>query len=424
MSENLLASPLFILGAVMILGAVLGDAAERLKVPWITGCIIAGVAFGPAAFGVLHRPELAVLGDFMQVALAVIAFKIGSQLEFGHLKVVGRSVATIAAVQLLAPLIVVFAAGLLFGLSTPAALVVAAVAPATAPTTTYSVIRRLNASGPFVERVIGILALNDVVTVLIFSAAAAGAIAMLSAPGEANGVGGSLLDAGLNETMSIAVGLALGVVYLAVRRLVEDGTPSWESRLTAMLIGVLVSAIGGALVLGLSHLLVPLSLGVVVANGVDGAERTLILNLIRTFEEPLYIIFFVLAGAHLPLSSAEHTAILLLALVYVVGRMAGKYAGCYFAASALRLDAPTRHYLGLCFPSQGALAMGMILAFRGSPAVGQLPPAALAAIETTVSIILAAVLLSQMVGPLLIDFAVRRGSKQQPSKRDAPDIPV
>jgi len=101
----------------------------------------------------------------------------------------------------------------------------------------------------------------------------------------------------------------------------------------------------------------------------------------------------------------------LAAVVYLLARFAGKYVAVFVTASALRLDAPTRRYLGLCFPSQGALAMGLVLALNGSPAVRELPPTAAGSVEEAVSIILIGVLLSQILGPVLIDFAVRRGSE-------------
>ncbi|HYN37719.1 MAG TPA: cation:proton antiporter [Rhodospirillales bacterium] len=296
------------------------------------------------------------------------------------------------------------------GAAISAALIVAAIAPATAPTTTYAVIQRREASGPFVDRVLGILAINDAATVLVFSAISAVVAAQLGAGVSSSVIGGALLHAAKTEGLSVAAGVAPGIVHLALRRLVADGTPGWESRLTAVLIGLLVLAIGVAITFELSHLLVPLSLGMVIANGVGDAERSQIHTLIRPFEQPLFILFFVLAGARLPVSAVEHLAILTASLAYLAGRFAGKYMGIFVTASALRLDRPTGRYLGLCFPSQGALAMGLILAFRESPAVQRLSPDAQQPIDAAVSIILVSVLLSQLVGPLLIDFAVRRGS--------------
>lgn len=407
--DAMLGNPLFLLGLILALGALLGDFAERLRIPWITGCILLGVVLGPAAADVLQPSKVAALGGFTQAALAVIAFNIGGQLTIGRLKSIGRSVVLLAAAQLLAPFALVLAGQTLLGLALPAALILAAVAPATAPTTTYSVIRRREASGPFVDRALGVLAINDASCVLIFSVVSAAVIAMLGA-GSAATMGAALGAAAANEALSVAAGVVIGLFYLTVRRIIEDGRPGWESRLTALLLGVVLLSIGGAITVGLSHLLLPLSLGIVVANGVDGAEHDRIRDHLKAFEEPLFFVFFVLAGAHLPVTAAENLALLASAAVYIACRFAGKYGGVTLTASALRLDVPTRRYLGLCFPSQGALAMGLVLAFRDSPAVRQLPAAAGQPIDTAISVVLIAVLLSQLGGPSLIDVAIRRGT--------------
>lgn len=293
----LLANTLVLLGVILVLGALLGDAAERAKVPWITGCIVAGVALGPAATGLLQGPALERLGGFTQASLALIAFNIGSHLSLTRLKSIGPSVILLAAAQLITPIVLVFIAETMAGLPVPAALIVSAVAPATAPTTTYAVMQRLGASGPFAGRVLGILAINDAVTILIFSVALPAAVALLGAH-NAGIIRASLPGALINEALSVAAGTCLGFLYLAVRRFIEDGTPDWESRLTAMVLGLIAASIGGAIALGLSHLLVPLSLGIVIANGIKGAEQVRVHSLTRAFEEPLFIIFFVLAGAH------------------------------------------------------------------------------------------------------------------------------
>lgn len=408
MFSAFLTSPLILLGLVLVVGAAFGDVAERLKVPWITGCIIAGVVLGPSATNLLQDPEMKSISGFLQASLAVIAFNIGSQLVFPRLKAIGWSIALLALAQLIAPFAVVAIGETMAGAALTTALIVAAVAPATAPTTTYSVIKRLNATGPFIDRVLGILAINDAATILVFSVTSAAVVAMMATPDSTSTIGASFLGAFTNEALSVGAGIALGIFYLVVRPVIEDATPGSESRLAAVLLGLVVIGIGGAITLGLSHLLVPLSLGIVIANGVDDAERLHTRRLIQAFEEPLFIVFFVLAGAHLPLSVAEHVAIVSAASIYIVGRFAGKYAGIFVTSKMLRLEPATGRYLGLCFPSQGGLAMGLVLAFRGSPAVRELAPAAAQSIETAVSIILFAVLVSQLVGPLLIDFAVRR----------------
>jgi Kef-type K+ transport system membrane component KefB len=406
----LLVSPLLALGAILLVGALLGDAAERARIPWISGCIVAGVALGPEASHLLHRSDLTALDGFTQASLAVIAFNIGCQLSLPRLKAVGRSTALLALAQLAAPFVLVLAATPLVGVSLPAALLAAGVAPATAPTTTYAVIRRREATGRFVDRALGILAINDAATVLIFSVVSAVTVSVLGSQSSGALIGPALGKAALTEGLSLVVGAAIGLVYLLLRRVIEDGTPGWQARLTATLLGLVLAGIGAAIAFRLSHLLVPLSIGIVIANGTGDADRQRAQALIHGLEEPLFIVFFVLAGAHMPLSAVTHGSILLAACVYLAARFIGKYGAIFLAASAMRLEAPTRRYLGLCFPSQGGLAIGLVLALNGTAAVRDLPPAGAATVESAISVILVAVLLSQVIGPVVIDFAVRRGA--------------
>ncbi len=169
----------------------------------------------------------------------------------------------------------------------------------------------------------------------------------------------------------------------------------------------------------LSNLLTALALGVVVANvatlSAEPKSSTL-----GDVEEPLYMIFFVLAGAHLPIADLAQGALAIMGFVYLLARLAGKYIAVYLGALALRLDLRTRRYLGLCFASQGGAAMGLILANSGSQAVRALPPAASTVVETSVTIVLLGVLLSQVFGPTLINYAIKQGACETGSSHRRP----
>ncbi|ARN80280.1 cation:proton antiporter [Methylocystis bryophila] len=403
-----LMNPLLLLGVILLLGTLFGAGAERLSAPWIIGSIVAGVLVGPDALAVLSRSALDNLGGFSQASLAVIAFCIGSRLTFGRIRSLGTSVALLAIAQLLVPFAIVMGTEALIGMKWQAALIVAAAAPATAPTITYAVIRRRNASGPFIDRAFGILALNDAATVLIFSVVSAATVAALGLHDSAAGVRVSIEFAALNEANSLLAGAAFGGLFLIARSVIADHSPGCEERVHALLYSLLLLAIGAAVALGLSQLLAPLAMGVVIANGSSESDRTTVQRAITDIEEPLYIIFFVLAGAHLPIEDATNLFIVLAAAGYTLARFAGKYAAIYATAHALRLDAPTQKYLGLCFPSQGGLAMGLMLAFAAAPTVRALPLASLQMVETAISVVLMGVMLSQIFGPLVIDYAVRR----------------
>ena len=413
---SLLAHPLAALGLVLLAGAVMGDLAERLRIPWITGCILAGLALGPAGAGLLEGAALGALHDLTRVALAVIAFDIGAELVLARLAASGRAILLLALAQLAVPFALVLAAECALGLGLPAALILAAVAPMTAPTTTFTVIRRRQATGPFVDRVLGILAINDAAAVLVFSVASAAALGMLAGGPAGGGIAEALGAAARVEALSLLLGLGLGGAWLLLRLMLADGRSGWEKRLLAALVGLLALGLGGAIAAGLSHLLVPLGAGVAIANGLPEEERARLRGLLRALEEPLFIVFFVLAGAQLPLGAAGHAALLAAAASYLLGRMLGKGGAILAVAALLRLDGATRRWLGLCFPAQGGLAMGSVLALKGAAA--SLPAEGAAVLDGVIPIVLVAVLVSQLAGPALIDLAVRRGAA--PPAGDAP----
>jgi Kef-type K+ transport system membrane component KefB len=201
-----LTNPVLLLGVILIIGVLFSDGAERLGVPWVTGCILAGVLFGPDLLGALPRSALSALGGFLQASLAVIAFNIGSRLTVSRLRTIGSSVAWLALAQIIAPLAIVFVAEVFIGMRWQTALIVAAAACVTSPTVTYAVIRRHGASGPFVDRALGILAINDAATILIFSVASSAAVAWLGAQDSGAAIDASVCTAAVNEALSLLVG--------------------------------------------------------------------------------------------------------------------------------------------------------------------------------------------------------------------------
>ncbi len=403
-----LSHPVVILGLILIFAALSGDAAERLGVPWITGCILAGVILGPDELGLLTHEKLAAFGPFLQASLALIAFNIGCKLTGARLRAFGARIGWLALIQLVAPVLAVMAALSALGLPWPTAVIAAAVSPATAPTTTYAVVRRLNASGPFVDRALGVLAINDAAAILLFSVVSSIAVARLGAQVDETW---AALAATRQEALSLVVGVGLGAFYLVLRDVIAGGRPGSEDRLRATLYALLLLAVGASLTFGLSHLLTTLAMGALVANGVGAVEGKASQTSVGDIEQPLYMIFFVLAGAHLPTADlVGHGALVIAAIAYVIARVAGKYVGVFFGAMALRLDQATTRYLGLCFPSQGGAAMGLVLAFNDSPAVHSLSPTSGDLVEMAVSIVLLGVLFSQLFGPMIIDYAIRRGA--------------
>jgi Kef-type K+ transport system membrane component KefB len=397
-----------VLGVILFAGAILGRAVEFLHLPQITGYIIAGLILGPHGIGLVDDRLVWPLHVLTIVALATIAFNIGSEFDRAKLRRTGVAVCTLAAAQLVGSFLLVLGAMLAIGLAWQYVLLLAALATSTAPVTTYTVIHSIGARGRAVDYVYGVLALNDASVIVIFGFVSSIVASTLIQDGSGPGPLAAVLPALANEGLSIAYGAASGIaVALALRFMQRDPRVN-DVRMKISFIGIALVFVGVSLILGLSHLLAPLALGVTLANTVPRATMERLKELLRPFTDPLFLVFLVLAGAHLRANVLGHPMTTLIAGCYLVFRLAGKYAGITAAAALLELPKRMVRNLGLCFAPQGGLVIGMLLTFANLPAIAALPPDQGVQLHRMVSAVLIAVLISQLFGPAVIRYGLIR----------------
>jgi Kef-type K+ transport system membrane component KefB len=401
-----------VLGVILFAGALLGRAVEFVRLPQITGYILAGLILGPHGIGLVDTRLVWPLHVLTIVALATIAFHIGSEFDRAKLRRTGVAVCTLAAAQLVGSFLLVLGVMLAIGLAWQNVLLLAALATSTAPVTTYTVIHSIRASGRAVDYVYGILALNDASVILIFGFVSSIAASALTRDGSAPGALAAVLPALGNEVLSIAYGAASGVAVAFALHFMHRDPMVNDVRVKVSFIGMALVFVGVALALGLSHLLAPLALGVTMANTMPAATINRLKELLRPFTDPLFLVFLVLAGAHLRADILGHPLTTLIAVCYVVFRLAGKYAGIAGAATFLELPKSMVASLGLCFASQGGLVIGMLLTFANAPAIAALPADQSVEVHRVVSAVLIAVLISQLFGPAVIRYALRRTASQ------------
>ena len=290
------------------------------------------------------------------------------------------------------------------------ALLLAAIAISTAPTTTAALVRDAEVRGPFVSYLLGIIALNDTLAVIAFSIiSTAVADRLLPTHADAPIVATAFRTFG-TELLALGVGGGIGAAFAWVLRLASRHRELGGPRLELLLLGFGLAAVGGAAATSLSFLLVPLAFGLTVANTLPDHETERVRNLLGAYVEPLFVVFFVLAGAHLPLADAHGLHAMGLALAYVTSRFAGKYLGTRLAARSLGLPGGIERYLGLSLAIQGGLVLGLILAYRGSPSVAGLTATAHQSIEAMTAVVLLGVLLTQLAGPPIVRLALQRGA--------------
>ncbi len=393
------------IGVLLIGGYLLGKLSGRLRLPEITGFILAGLLLGPGGFDVLPHLLEPAFQILSQAALALIAFTIGAEFHWPKLKRIGLQVAVIGLIEVAASFALVAGVMRLLGLPLPFALILGAIASATAPAATVAIVQSLRARGRYIDILYGLVALDDAGAVMIFAVAFAVAGSML-APGAGPGAGELVLHAGLEIGISLLGGLFLGAIIYWVAHRRPDSN---EALIFAL--GVVLLLAGLAQGLGYSLILGSMAGGAAYVNLVGGDQR--LFRRIEPITPPLYALFFVIAGAELQPLVLLQPEILLLGLGYVGARAVSKYGGVFVGGALTGVEPRIRNYLGLSMLPQAGVALGLVLLVRTSPLVAALPPEQQLHIGALVNVVLFSVLISELVGPPISRFAIIRGNDME-----------
>jgi Kef-type K+ transport system membrane component KefB len=371
-------------GLILMAALLAGHLAQLVHVPEVTGYLLVGVFIGPAGFDLISHENVVTLGFLSEVALGLILFNIGAIFEASNFRRVGPGVVRITLWEASLALVLVLGVLLLAGLAWPLALLLGVVAMETAPATTLMVLNEFDAKGPMTDRLLAMVALNNMYVLLVFGLVSAGLglmggneIGWLAASYRAlHGLLWSVLG-------SIALGALIGVVTdLWAARAKESG----EAMILA--IGVVLIAVGMSRWLGLSPLMTTLALGATVANASLHGDR--LLGALGRADPPLYAAFFVLAGAELVPSAVLGLGAA--GVGYALARATGKIAGARIGLRGQDVPQRVREQLGYCLVSSSSLALGLTIQIRSA-----FPEYA----ATVTGIVLAAIVIFEVIGPVL-----------------------
>lgn len=382
------------LGLILLLALLAGHLVRVVRVPEVTGYILAGVALGPSMLGWLSHDNLITMSVFSEVALGLILFSVGSVFEFSRFRRIGRKVLILTLVESVMAASIVTVGALVLGQAWQVALLLGAIAIATAPASTLMVIREADSAGPLTESLLGIIAVNNLLCITTYSVVAA--VIDLSAPGAF-----SFLETLYRSTYLLAWQLVGSVALGFLIGLLLAG---WSSQVTEngevliLLAGSILLCVGVAGALELSPLVASLAVG---ATMVNLAKRSLhLFDALASTDPPFYAIFFVIAGAELDTSLIP--AMGALGVLYVVGRAGGKFYGARLAARRLGLAATVQRYLGYALMAQAGLAVGLTFAVNA-----RFPDFA----PVVSTVVLAAVAVYEVFGPVSARFALTRAGE-------------
>ncbi|MBP5154061.1 MAG: cation:proton antiporter [Lachnospiraceae bacterium] len=401
-------------------GLLLTRALKPLKLPDVTAYLIAGLLLGPillGRFGItglgFHSfEELDALGFISDVALGFIAFSIGSEFSLSSLRRLGKQAVIIGVVQAVLATLLVDVALLLFHflfpdiLSVPAAITLGAIASATAPAATLMVVRQYKAKGEVTSLLLPIVALDDAVGLILFAVSFGIARAMISGTPDLFSV---LVNPLLEIVLSLLLGALAGLCLTQLEKLFHSNTNRLSMTITFILLTVALSMLRfeiGPVTVGFSPLLVCMMLGTLFVNICPLSDE--IMERANKWSSPLMVLFFVVSGADLDLSVFGNGLIVVIGVVYILVRCAGKYFGASLSARALRCSPNVVRYLGITLFPQAGVALGMCVTAQQLPGDGPLIR----------SIVLFAVLVYEIAGPLLTKWALTRSGDIAPQPEE------
>ncbi len=400
-------------------GLFMSRVVKPLKLPAVTGYLVAGILIGPYClgrlgidgFGFVSTEQVSAMSIINDVALGFIAFAIGDEFRLEQLKKTGKAATIIGILQAVFTTLLVDAAlvGLHFilgedKLPLSSAIILGAIASATAPAATLMVVRQYKAKGKLTNLLLPIVALDDAVGLIIFAVSFGFAKTLVS--GEFN-IYSVLVDPIVEIVFSLVLGAILGYLLAWAEKYFFSRSKRQAIVVTAIFLAVALSKLKfhlGPVEFGLSPLLVCMMLGTVFCNVCDFSAN--LMEKTDRWTAPLFILFFVLSGAELEFSVFEEFSVVGIGIVYIIVRSFGKWFGARIGADIAKCEPNIKKYLGITLLPQAGVALGMSIS-------------ALEIGETGIvirNIVLFGVLIYELFGPLMTKIALTKAGDIRPKE--------
>ncbi len=386
-------NPLFTLAILLAFGVLCGQLARRIGLPSVTGQILAGILLGPSVFHVFGHEAAIELRPIVHFALGLIAVDVGTHLHFPKLRnSFGRLGILLLLEITLTPLLVYSALVFGAGQDWTVGALFAALAIATAPATVMAIVKETRSRGVYARTLIAAVALNNIACITLYEMAYFAVRTTLD-PGQGGSSGSVLLAPLIQLGGAILIGGVVGIALILLTRHVIKT----EAVTTVSIISIFLTT-GIADLLGISHLLACLFLGVTMVNLAPQKEE-IGHRVFINFEPAVLAVFFTLAGFELDFGFLAQGW--LLVAVFVVARMAGKIFSGVLAMRMARGTQNVRRYLGLGLIPQAGVAVGLLLQLGDDPVFADISPLILA-------VGVAAVAMNEIIGPLSTRFGLKK----------------
>ncbi len=377
---------------VLLVGVIGGKVARKLNLPNVSGYLVAGLFLGPSFIKLVSGQDIESYTPINELALAIIAFSIGSEFLIKDMLKLGKSIVIITLAEVVGAVFIVFTLMYyIFNQPFAFSIVIASMSAATAPAATLLVIKQYKAYGPLTKTILPVVALDDVFGIIAFGIAMS--LATLTSGQETFSIFRMIIDPLVEISGSIILGLIAGalLVFAAKKSRGRDEL----QLITLVAIGI---STGLSNLLGLSPLLTCIVMGAALVNLKRNSKR--VFDSVNGFVSPVYVLFFTLAGASLDLSILFGVG--MLGIAYVIARATGKMLGSWAGAKSVKADPAVTKNLGYALFPQGGISIGLLVIVRQ-----QLPEYA-ASIST---IIMFSVLIYEVTGPIFAKLAIQRAGE-------------
>ena len=410
---------LMTLSVALLAGLFLSRLAKLLKLPAVTAYLVAGILIGPYCLGALgidglgftsmeNVDKFSLISD---VALGFIAFSIGNEFRLAQLKKTGKQATVIGIFQAVFTTLLVDGILILVHLAMPdkfslsAAIILGAVASATAPAATLMVVRQYKAKGPLTDILLPIVALDDAVGLIVFAVSFGIAKALISGRVDMLSV---VVEPILEVVLSLLLGLLMGWLFTMSEKFFHSNSKRMSMSVAFVFLTVACSMLKfeiGGVHIGFSSLLVCMMLGTIFCNMCDFSEE--LMDRVERWSAPLLMLFFVISGAELEFSVFKDFAIIAIGLIYILARSAGKYSGAFISSKAVKCEPNIVKYLGITLLPQAGVALGMAIKAE------QIGPEGVIVANIT----LFAVLVYELIGPMFTKISLLKAGEIKPEEK-------
>ena len=400
---------ILIVGVIIFTGFIFGEIATKIKLPKVTGYIIAGIILNPGLFHFIPQNFVDHTSLITNISLAFITFSVGSTLQYARMKKLGKKILSITiceaefafltiAIGFLAitPFFIHYAGVSWAATFIPLSILIGSLGSPTDPAATLAVAHEYKAKGEVSSTIMGVAAIDDVAGIINYSLAIA--IAKIFILHQSFNVRSSLVSPLIAIGGAILLGIAFGFILNLITSFLEKET---EGVFIVVILALLALCFGMATLLGVDELLSTMTMGVIVVN--YNPKKDKIFKILQRYTEQLiFVLFFTLSGMHLNFSLLS--ACFPLVLFFIIFRTIGKVSGTMLGASISKSSKMVKKYVAGGLIPQGGIVVGLALLIKQNAAFDSIS-------DIIISVIVGATIIHEIIGPVLSKIMLKKAGE-------------